>query len=654
MQGVGPGSLLAGRYALRDRLTQRPGWERWSAVDTDLGRDVVLLCFPSAAPHAAAAVDAARRAAAVEDSGLTRLLDIRDDAGVTFVVEEATPGATSFTALAKDGGLPATEVRHVVAEAAEALAKAWTRGLHHGVLTPRDVLVLPDGSVKVRGLATQAALLGEEDRPADEVSRADAVALVGLLYAGLTGRWPLPGVDAGLQAAPRVPSGVVAPSQIVAAVPADIDALVTRTLHGDDGPATPDEVAEELFPGRLRHARRVPPTASAFGSPPSRTRPMPAPGLTGSGGVATAGRTSTGAATRSSGRQRGNGASTTGGGLLVERRGRAVGSDSASPSGGAPSTVGATLGVAAGAAKSAAERLGGAVEGLGATASTVAGRVGRATKLTVERGAARSFAWRRRARHDDRSDELSHAQNARLSDVLEETDERLEPPVPIALVHDADIVPNREQSKLALGIVAAFVVVAAVLGVWGLPSIGGVPSAQPVIGTTTSSPPSPPSTPTSTTAAPTPSSGEPTPVAIVRAAGFEPTNGGQVASSTAGRAYDADPETSWQSKWFATAQFGGLPIEGIGLVADLGQATDIRRVTLQLPVKQDGTVYVANRASLSGAKPLGSFTDQEGTVVLDAASGALNGQLVIVYVTRLGPDGQGRFRAQVSELEVSG
>ena len=41
-------------------------------------------------------------------------------------------------------------------------------------------------------------------------------------------------------------------------------------------------------------------------------------------------------------------------------------------------------------------------------------------------------------------------------------------------------------------------------------------------------------------------------------------------------------------------------------------------------------------------------------VSFDAPGGApLTGQLVIVVVTRLGPDGEGHFRAQISEIKVS-
>jgi hypothetical protein len=76
MQHVGPGTLIGDRYAVSHRLQQHPRWERWAAHDTTLGRDVVILTFAGGTPAAAAAVDAARRAAAVTEPRLVRVLDI--------------------------------------------------------------------------------------------------------------------------------------------------------------------------------------------------------------------------------------------------------------------------------------------------------------------------------------------------------------------------------------------------------------------------------------------------------------------------------------------------------------------------------------------------------------------------------------------------
>ena len=248
MQGVGPGSLLGGRYLVQRRVAQHSRYERWVAADQTLDREVVLLCFDADGPVASPALDAARRAAGVEEPRLVRVLDVGRDDATAFVVEESLNGARSVTSVLSDGGLPAEEARRIVGEAASALERARARGLHHGVLTPRSVFRLADGSVKVRGVATVAALVEADDIPPDRASRSDTVALVGLTNALLTSRWPLAGADSGLEAAPRVVGGVAAPSEIAAGVPTDLDFVARRTLSEHRGPQTPGELVEEIGP----------------------------------------------------------------------------------------------------------------------------------------------------------------------------------------------------------------------------------------------------------------------------------------------------------------------------------------------------------------------------------------------------------------------
>ncbi|MEI2764945.1 MAG: hypothetical protein V9F82_04565 [Dermatophilaceae bacterium] len=622
MHGVGPGSLLGGRYAVRRRLTQQPRWERWSAEDCALDREVVLLCFPRDAGQTDAAVDAARRAAGIEEPRLTRVLDVGRDEAVVFVVEEPMPDAQTLTALLGSGGLPGDEVRRVVGEAATALAAAGARGLHHGVLTPRNVLVLPDGSVKVRGLAIEAALIGEEDPPPEQASRADALALVGLLYAGLTGRWPLPGPDSGLQAAARVVGGVVAPSEIAAGVPRDLDLLVTGALGSGHAPASPSDLVESLTPWSPVPVRELATERVAVLRPAMSTRTQPFARDPVSGGIRRPDAGGSTWAARSAGP--GEGAARTG-------------------------SVAATAGAVAGATGSLARGLGRGVAGAfgaaGTAAGTVAGKVGSVARQTADRAAERSAARAERHRFEHLDDAFFEGQEATLSEVLEPAVGQLEPPVPLLAVEGAP--SSKGASRLALAIVAGLVLLVAVLGIWGLPELGSGAPALPA---------SRASGGATGTGAPAASSTDVTgfvTAAIVGAATFDPANGGQLPASTGAKAYDGDPATAWRSsKWYGTAKFGGYDVPGLGLMLDLGQPTRIRRVKVTLPVEQDGKIYVASAASLEGATVIGAFTNQKGELSFEAPNGMI-GSLVIVFVTRLGPDGEGHFRAQVSEVQVA-
>jgi hypothetical protein len=247
-------------------------------------------------------------------------------------------------------------------------------------------------------------------------------------------------------------------------------------------------------------------------------------------------------------------------------------------------------------------------------------------------------------------------EDATLASVLAPVDSPLEDAVPLVPITGE---LGRDESRLALAIVAGLVVLLAVLGIWGLPKLtsggttGGSVTTARVTRTATVT-----SSAGATGAGATAGDGPAvvaslTPVAIIGAATFD-ASAGQVASSSAPRGYDGNAATMWRSKWYSNEKFGGLKVPGIGYIVDLGQQTEVRRVTVTLPAPQDITVYVANRASLDGATAIGSSTGQSGQLVFDAPAGPVSsGQLVIVFVTKLGPDGAGNFRAQVSEVAVS-
>lgn len=248
MQGAGPGTLLGGRYDLRNRLSQGRDLECWSANDTTLEREVNLTIVGSDHPNRAGVLDAARRAAGVEDARLVRILDVGNHEGNSFIVEESMGGSESLAEILRQGPLPAEEARRVAGETARGLDRAGRRGLHHLLLTPDSVLISPDGAIRVSGVAVAAAINGPGEPDGDTASRRDTVCLVAVVYAALTGRWPLDEQISGFEQAPRVVDGVAAPSEIAAGVPTDLDTLCRLTLNEGSGPVTPGEFANQIAP----------------------------------------------------------------------------------------------------------------------------------------------------------------------------------------------------------------------------------------------------------------------------------------------------------------------------------------------------------------------------------------------------------------------
>lgn len=239
--------MLARRYRLEERLSQTADGSMWRALDQTLERQVSVRVLLPDHPYGADVVDAARRAALIDDSRLARVLDVGESEGLTYIVSEQIQGRV-LADLLERGPLPAETVRRIVGETAQALDRAGIRGLHHLRLSPTSVVIVPDGSVKLLGTAIEAAVAGAESNDSTAANRADAIGLVSLLYAGLTGRWP--GVSDGpLGPAPRLSGRAVPPGELVPGVPNDLDTLCTVTLGPhDDGPRSPHEVAGELSP----------------------------------------------------------------------------------------------------------------------------------------------------------------------------------------------------------------------------------------------------------------------------------------------------------------------------------------------------------------------------------------------------------------------
>ncbi|WP_307490161.1 protein kinase family protein [Cellulomonas humilata] len=255
---VGRGTVLAGRYrVLSPVVSDLEGASAWQATDQILDRPVRVRILEHGA--VAPALDAARRAALVTDARLVRVLDVGTHEGYGYVVSEQLVGQ-SLARLVAQGPLTADQARAVVGEAASALEIARRRGVHHLALRPSVLHVSPDGRVLLGGLALDAALLGDSGGDARSTTRADAVGLVRLLYAALTGLWPAdprapqtPGGET-LPPAPIVDGAPVAPADLVPGVPNDLDTLCVVTLGpNDDGPHSPGELVRELEPwGEIR------------------------------------------------------------------------------------------------------------------------------------------------------------------------------------------------------------------------------------------------------------------------------------------------------------------------------------------------------------------------------------------------------------------
>ena len=120
------------------------------------------------------------------------------------------------------------------------------------------------------------------------------------------------------------------------------------------------------------------------------------------------------------------------------------------------------------------------------------------------------------------------------------------------------------------------------------------------------------------------------------------------------RALDVSGDEPWYSQWYATPEFGDLR-SGTGLLLDMGETvtvTDIRLVLGSRP-GADVQLRVGNSPFLADLPSVATAQDASGAVQLTAPVLA-KGRYVLIWFTRLPPDGQGHYQVSVYNAIVDG
>src|SRR5512139_3021097 len=245
--------------------------EVYRARDTRLGREVALKVLPTTT-----VADESARARLLREARLASQLN-HPHICIVHEVGEAVPSTGSGQAVAyiamelvegqplnarlAEGPLPAEQVLRYGSQLADALAHAHARGVVHRDLKSANVVVTPEGQVKVLdfGLAkrlteealAEAATVAPESltapgivagtlaymapeqlrgRPADE--RSDIWALGVVLYEMASGRQPFGG-----QTCFEVSSAILTgtPTRLAATVPVSLSAVIERCLAKEPG-----------------------------------------------------------------------------------------------------------------------------------------------------------------------------------------------------------------------------------------------------------------------------------------------------------------------------------------------------------------------------------------------------------------------------------
>ncbi|WP_120494687.1 protein kinase domain-containing protein [Microbacterium phyllosphaerae] len=147
------GVSFGGRYELQSRIAIGGMGEVWEATDHVIGRTVAIKILKDEYMGDPGFLERfraeARHAALVNHEGIASVFDYGEENGSAYLVMELVPGEALSTVLERDGALSADKTLDIVAQTASALQAAHAAGLVHRDIKPGNLLITPDGRVKI-------------------------------------------------------------------------------------------------------------------------------------------------------------------------------------------------------------------------------------------------------------------------------------------------------------------------------------------------------------------------------------------------------------------------------------------------------------------------------------------------------------------------
>ena len=249
------GRILDGRYEIGERIARGGMASVFRAVDQRLDREVAVKVMHTGLGDDGQFTDRfvreARAAAKLNHRNVVSVFDQGRDGDITYLVMEYVPGRTLRDVMRDEAPMSALRTMQVCEQVLIALSAAHAAKIIHRDVKPENVLITPEGDVKVAdfGLAravssattaTGGTLIGTVSYLAPEIvlhdgadARSDVYAVGAMMYEMLTGAKPHSG-DSPIQVAYKhVHEDISAPSHLQPELPDYVDALVARATVRD-------------------------------------------------------------------------------------------------------------------------------------------------------------------------------------------------------------------------------------------------------------------------------------------------------------------------------------------------------------------------------------------------------------------------------------
>ena len=258
-------TVLGGRYLIQDKIGSGGMATVYRAHDQTLDRTVAIKVmlpqYASDPTFAARFKQEAQAAAALSSPYIVNVYDWGKDGDTYFIAMEYLRGTDLKTGIRTHGALDPKKVAQIGSEICGALSVAHKHEIIHRDIKPQNIMVLPDGNIKVMDFGIARAknshltqdnnVLGTAHYVSPEQTRgqelgptSDLYSLGVVMYECATGKVPFDGDDAISVALKQVNEIPVPPSQLNPKLDATLERIILKCM--EKNPADRFQTADEL------------------------------------------------------------------------------------------------------------------------------------------------------------------------------------------------------------------------------------------------------------------------------------------------------------------------------------------------------------------------------------------------------------------------
>lgn len=252
------GSMIGRTFNNRYKLIERVGLggmaEVYRAEDNVLGRTVaVKVMLPQYAADPTFTKRFRQEAASAANLQSPYIVSIYDwglDDETYYIVMEFLRGTDLKTAIKERGAINQRKAAEIGSQVAQALSVAHAGGIIHRDIKPQNIMIQPDGNIKVMdfgiaragdaGLSQTATVLGtahyvspEQAQGKELTGASDIYSLGVVLYEATTGKLPFDGQDAVSVAVKQVNEIPAPPSSINPNIDPVLEAIIMKAMEKD-------------------------------------------------------------------------------------------------------------------------------------------------------------------------------------------------------------------------------------------------------------------------------------------------------------------------------------------------------------------------------------------------------------------------------------